>query len=254
MKLTVLGCSGGIGADLSTTSILLDDDILLDAGTGVGELTLAQMKKVRDIFVTHSHLDHIVGIPLLVDTIFSSLKEPLVIHAHPDTLSVLKQHIFNWTIWPDFTELPNKTNPCIKLSPMLHGEQLNITGRRIEMIPVNHAVPAVAYRVSSGPSHFAFSGDTWSNDTLWTALNVLDHLDLLIVECAFADEDEELSRLAKHYCPKYLSADIKKLKHKTKIGITHFKPGDEGRIFAECQAALPNYELIKLKSGDIFSL
>lgn len=254
MKLTVLGCSGGIGADLSTTSILLDGDILLDAGTGVGELTLAQMKKIRDIFITHSHLDHIVGIPLLVDTIFSSLKQPLVVHAHPETLNAMQDHIFNWKIWPDFTELPNKSNPCLRFSPMLHGEQLVIRDRQIEMIPVNHAVPAVAYRVSSNASHFAFSGDTWSNDTLWAALNALDHLDLLIVECAFADEDEEISRLAKHYCPKILSYDIKKLKHRPKIGITHFKPGDEERIFSECQAAMPGFELLKLKSGDVFSL
>lgn len=254
MKLTVLGCSGGIGAGLRTTCLLLDEDVLIDAGTGVGELTLEQMIKIKDIFITHSHLDHVAGIPLLVDTVFNYLNGPLVVHAHPDTLNALQKHIFNWTIWPDFTELPSKSNPSLVFSPMQHGERLILKGRQVEMIPVSHAIPAVGYCVSQGDKSMAFSGDTSSNDTLWSALNAVKQLDLLIVECAFGSADEELARLAGHYCPKYLGQDIKKLKHRPKVGITHLKPGDEAKIFAECEAAIPDFKLLKLNSGDIFSL
>ena len=44
MKLRVLGCSGGIGGrHLRTTSLLVDNDILIDAGTGVGDVSLAEL-------------------------------------------------------------------------------------------------------------------------------------------------------------------------------------------------------------------
>ncbi len=106
MQIRILGCSGGISGELRTTSLLVDDDILIDAGTGVGDMTLAEMAGIRHIFVTHSHLDHIAGIPLMVDSIFSQISEPVVIHASAATIAALRNHIFNWTIWPDFTVLP----------------------------------------------------------------------------------------------------------------------------------------------------
>ncbi|HEX5636446.1 MAG TPA: MBL fold metallo-hydrolase, partial [Gammaproteobacteria bacterium] len=96
MQLRILGCSGGIGQHLRTSSYMIDDDILLDAGTGVGDLSLDEMRKIRRIFITHSHMDHIVSIPLLIDTLFSSLKQPLEIHARAETIAMLRKHIFNW--------------------------------------------------------------------------------------------------------------------------------------------------------------
>ena len=122
MQLRILGCSGGIGQQLRTSSYLIDDDILLDAGTGVGDLSMDEMRKIKHIFITHSHMDHIVSIPLMVDTLFSSLKQPLEIHARAETIAALKQHIFNWTIWPDFSALPDKQSPVLVFRPMQPGE------------------------------------------------------------------------------------------------------------------------------------
>jgi phosphoribosyl 1,2-cyclic phosphodiesterase len=69
MKLKVLGCSGGIGGKLRTTSMLIDDDVLIDAGTGVGDLSIPELAAIDHVFVTHSHMDHIGSIPFLVDTV-----------------------------------------------------------------------------------------------------------------------------------------------------------------------------------------
>ncbi len=255
MKVRVLGCSGGISQNVATTSFLLDDDILIDAGTGVCDLSLDEMRRIRHIFVTHSHLDHIASIPLLADTLFDDLiGRPIIVHALPDTLKALRDNIFNWTIWPNFTELPHKTNAVLKLEPMDAGSVFELSGRHIEMISVNHTVPGVGYCVKSAGKVFAFSGDTTSNENFWAALNRHDSLDLLFVESAFANKDIELAKVAFHYCPQLLAEDLKKLKHKTKVCITHLKPGSESEIIQQCEEAMPDREIHQLKSGDVFQL
>jgi len=250
MKIRILGCSGGVGRGLRTTSLLVDDDILIDAGSGVGDLTLEEMAAVRHIFLTHSHLDHVAFIPLMLDSIFEQCAEPLVIHGLPATLEALRRHIFNWVIWPDFGRLPSADRPVLRYAEMKPGEVLQMGLRSFEMIAVGHAVPAAGYRVACSTGVLAFSGDTCTNDNFWSALNAHDRLDVLIVETAFSNADLAISLLAKHYCPSLLAADLRKLRHRPEIYITHNKPGEEEIILAECNAALADYKLRRLISGE----
>ncbi len=255
MKLRILGCSGGVGGELRTTSFLIDDDILIDAGTGISELTLAEMEKIRHVFLTHTHLDHIACLPLMVDSMFPTIREPLVIHAQESTIEVLKEHIFNWHIWPDFATLPTENNPVMRYEPLAPGECRQLGGRRFEMIPVNHIVPTVGYRIESPDGGvLAFSGDTTSNDTFWAALNEHERLDHLIVEAAFANAFEALSLRSRHYCPSLLAQDLKKLRHKPVIYLSHNKPAAEDVILEECRAAITDRELIRLQSGMILEI
>ncbi len=255
MKVRVLGCSGGINQNAATTSFLVDDDILIDAGTGVCNLSLEEMRGIKHIFVTHSHLDHIASIPLLADTLFDDLTgQPLIVHALPETIEALQAHIFNWVIWPDFTALPDRDAGVLKFEAMEAGAVVELSGRQIEMIRVNHAVLGVGYCIRANGKAFAFSGDTTSNDNFWDRLNKLDSLDLLFVESAFADRDLALAKLAFHYCPALLAQDLPKLKHKTKVCISHLKPGCEQEIMAQCKAALPDWDIQQLKNGDVFQL
>lgn len=252
MKLRVLGCSGGVGNELRTTSLLLDDDILIDAGSGVGELSLDELRKIRHVFLTHSHLDHFSFLPLLVDSIFPSISEAVTVHAQPVTLEALRTHVFNWTIWPDFSQLPTPSNPVMRFAPLTPGEVLAFSGRQIEMIEVNHIVPGVGYRVECADGVFAFSGDTSTNDSFWQALNAHERLDLLLVEAAFPNADEDLSRKAGHYTPHLLAKDLKKLKHSPAIHISHTKPGQEERILRECREAISDRNIQPLTSGQAF--
>ena len=254
MELRVLGCSGGIGANMSTTSLLVDDDILIDGGTGLSELSLDEMSHLRHIFVTHSHLDHIAGIPMLLDSIFEMLEQPLVLHARAETIQVLRDHIFNWQIWPDFSCLPSKENPVLQFDVMQPGERIKVGNRSVEMIAVNHAVPAAGYRVQNGVGSFAFSGDTTSNDGFWEALNQHESLDLLIVESAFPDEYVDLSRKARHYCPQLLANDLKKLRHRPRLFLTHLKPGSEEVIVDQCRSQIESLPVQRLCGGDRFKL
>ncbi len=254
MKLRVLGSSGGIGGSLRTTSYLIDDDILIDAGTGVGELTLEEMARIRHVFLTHTHLDHIACLPLMVDSMFPSIKTPIVIHAQASTIAVLKEHIFNWHVWPDFSTLPTDENPVMQYEIQEPGEVCNIGGRSFEMIAVNHIVPTVGYRIESGDGVIAFSGDTTTNDNFWDRLNAHDRLDHLIVEVAFVDALEDLSIVSRHYCPSLLARDLEKLRHRPHVYLTHNKPAVESEILAECRAAITDRELLSLTGGMIIEV
>ena len=119
MLIRVLGCSGAIAAGNRTTSFLLDDDVLVDAGTGVGDLTLDELVRIDDILVSHSHLDHIVSIALLADSTLrrrrAAGRGPIRVHALAPTLAALRAHVFNGVVWPDFTRLPSVEQPALEL-------------------------------------------------------------------------------------------------------------------------------------------
>src|SRR6186997_2141655 len=126
MKIKVLGCSGGIGGSLRTTALLVDDDILIDAGTGVGDLSLESLAKIDHIFVTHSHLDHVTSIPFLVDTVGWMRGHPVVVYGIKETLDILRAHLFNWKIWPDFTQIPNAEKPFMVYREIKVGQTVEI--------------------------------------------------------------------------------------------------------------------------------
>jgi ribonuclease BN (tRNA processing enzyme) len=226
MKLRVLGCSGGIGGNLRTTSFLLDRDVLIDAGTGVGELSLAEIVAIDHVFVTHSHLDHIAFIPFMVDSVGALRDRPLTVYASGETLDILRQHIFNWKIWPDFSEIPGVRRPYMRYQKLELGETVVLNGRRITPVPANHVVPAVGYHLDSGKASLVFSGDTTTNDALWEVVNKIENLRYLIIETAFSNSEKELAVLAKHLCPSLLADELAKFKRDAELYITHLKPGE----------------------------
>ena len=254
MDIKVLGCSGGIGAGLRTTSLLVDHEILIDAGSGVGDLTMDEMAAIRHIFLTHSHLDHIGFIPLLIDAVFEGHTSPITIHGLQETLKAVQQHIFNWSIWPNFAELPTPENPILQFEIMTPGEVMQFENHQLEMIAVNHSVPGVGYRIESNGKSMAFSGDTTTNDNFWNVLNSHDALDLLLVEVAFSNDQKWLAEQSYHYCPELLAADLAKLNHQPEVFLTHLKPGDENAILDECQQQITTHKIKRLVSGDTFRL
>src|SRR5256885_8627031 len=190
MRLRVLGCSGGIGGrHLRTTSFLVDSDILIDAGTGVGDLSLAELSLIDHIFITHSHLDHVTSIPFLVDTVGGMRAKPLIVYATRATIEILKNHLFNWAIWPDFTEIPTPEAPFLRYQEISLGEPLSLAGRTITSIPARHTVPAVGYQLDSGSASLVFTGDTGPNDALWRIVNRIENLKYLIIQTAFSNKE-----------------------------------------------------------------
>jgi len=254
MKLRILGCSGGIGGNMRTTSMLLDHDVLIDAGTGVGDLSLAEMIAIDHVFVTHSHLDHITSIPFILDSVGFMRDKPLIVHATLETIAILKEHVFNWQIWPDFSEIPSAKKPCLTYERIALGETKNLNGRKITPIPANHVVPAVGFHLDSGNASLVFSGDTTTCDEMWNAINRIENLKYLIVETAFSNAELELAIMSKHFCPSLLAKDIVKLKREPQIFITHLKPGEVELTMQEISECITGYVPKMLQNGHVFEL
>ena len=237
MKLRILGCSGGIGGPASrTTAFLADDDILIDAGTGVGDLDLDALLRVDHIFVTHAHLDHIASIPLLVDSVGELRRMPVTVYATAETLRIMHSHIFNWLIWPDFTTIPDRHRPYLRFRCVEVGEAVKLGTRTITPLPALHTVPAVAYCLDSGRGKLVYTGDTGYCPELVVAINRLDDVRHLIIETAFAEEQHGLALASRHLCPSMLSAMLEDLAATPEIHLCHLKPGQSERILRQITA------------------
>jgi ribonuclease BN (tRNA processing enzyme) len=253
MKLRVLGCSGGIGGrHLRTSSFLVDHDILVDAGTGVAELSVAELAAIDHVFLTHAHLDHIASLPLLIDTVADLRNKPLTVYGTPAVLDSLRQHIFNWAIWPDFTSVPDASAPFMRYQAIDPGKAIVLDGRRITALPVAHTVPAVAYQLDSGIASLVYSGDTGPCDAFWQAVNRIGNLRHLIIECAFSNRERKLAEVSRHLCPELLAAELAKLERGCQLHITHLKPGQIEATMSEIEACLGDYGPNMLQNNDIF--
>ncbi|MEW5788647.1 MAG: 3',5'-cyclic-nucleotide phosphodiesterase [Pseudomonadota bacterium] len=252
MRIEVLGCSGGIGDGRHTTSFLVDEDILLDAGSGVTTLSLAALARIRHVFITHSHLDHILALPLLLDSVAAHRNEPLVLHAIPEVLEILKDHLFNWRIWPDFARVPSPDAPFLRYAPLAMNAPLDLDGRQITAIPAHHVVPATGFLLRSATGSWLFSGDTDAHPALWDAANAAPDLRHLLVECSFVDAQKSIAHASRHYHPARLVADLGKLKPGVEVWISHLKPGGEARIMEELAAA--PCPVAALRQGQVFQV
>ena len=261
MNIRVLGCSGAIAAGYKTTAFLLDDDVLIDAGTGVGDLPLDALAAIDHILLSHSHLDHVLGIPLLADAVLrlraAAGRPPIQVHALPETLDALRRHIFNGVIWPDFTRLPSREAPVLSLHPFQIGERLDIGGRAIEVLPAVHTVPAVGFAVDGGPqaghAHWVFTGDTGPNPVLWRRLAEL-RLSHLVIETAFSDDEAELAHVSQHLCPADLGRELAQLAGSVDVRITHIKPGEVDAVMRDVTRITTAHHLAALQGGDEFLL
>lgn len=255
MKVRVLGCSGGIGGrHLRTTSLLIDHDILIDTGTGVGDLSLAELALIDHVFLTHSHLDHVACLPFIVDTVGDMRNKPLTVHATQATLEIIQAHIFNWAIWPDFAEIPNRDKPFMRYSELKTGKAVKVDGREITPLPANHTVPAVGYRIDSGEGSLVFSGDTTVCDELWKAVNKIRNLRYLIIETAFSNRERQLAVASKHLCPDMLKEELLKLQREAEIYITHLKPGQIELTMQEIEEFIGEYKPRMLQNNQVFEL
>ncbi len=253
MKLRILGCSGGIGGrHLRTTSFLVDNDILVDAGTGVGDLSLAELAQIDHIFITHSHLDHVTSIPFLVDTVGGMRAKPVVVYVTRSTQEILRNHVFNWSIWPDFTEIPTPEAPFLRYEEIEVGRTVTLAGREVTPLPANHTVPAVGFQLNSGKGSLVFTGDTGVNDPLWGVVNRIGNLKYLIIETAFSNKERWLADVSKHLCPSMLAEELVKLDRSAEIWITHLKPGEIELTMQEVEECAGKWSPRMLQNGQVF--
>ncbi|MCM0083524.1 3',5'-cyclic-nucleotide phosphodiesterase [Geomonas sp. Red32] len=252
MKLRVLGCSGAEFPGHHPSAFLIDGCLLLDGGTIGAVLDEEDQWLIKDILITHPHLDHIRGIPLLADNIvIKGLSGQVNVIGTAETLGALSSHLMNGLIWPDFTKIPTPENPVLRFREIAPGSEFAVGDYRVTACRVNHTVPAVAYRIEGGGSSLLYTGDTGPCAPLW---EMAGHLSALVIEVSFPNELEELASMTGHLTPLLLQKELKKLPAPPgRILITHLKPQYYDQITAQL-AALGLAGVEVMRDGDVYEL
>jgi len=233
---------------------MVDDDVLIDAGSGLTTLDFEQLVKIDHVFLTHAHLDHVLGLPLLLDSVGDLRGTPVTVHALPELLEVLSTHLFNWQLWPDFRKIPSEEAPWLRFAPLGLGEAFILRGRTFRPLPVNHVVPACGLHVATASGSLVFSGDTTHSAPFVAALNAIPDLRHLIIETSFENELIEIAKASKHHWPDSLAAELNGLSARPEVWITHLKPGNESAIMNELREAAPGWGVEALLQGQAIVL
>lgn len=254
MRITVLGCNGSISGNLRTTCYRVDNDILIDAGTGAGDLSLQQAIAIDTVFLTHAHLDHSCMLPMLADAAGNFRDAPLTVYALPETVAALKRNMLNGDLWPDYTTRPSPERPYLRFLPIAAGDTVELKGRKITALPAKHAVPCVGYRVDSGEASWAYSGDTTLCEEFWQTLNRIPNLKHLLVETTFLNANQDAAAHSGHMTARLLAQGLHMLQHPVEVHIVHMEAGREESTLREIHEAAAAYRPTPLARGHIFEL
>ena len=219
------------------TCFLVDDCVAVDAGSIAIALTNEQRAKVKDIIVTHPHMDHIASLPIFIDDLYPTLKEPMRVYATEEVIGLLERDVFNWNVYPRFSELTNNYGPVMEYIPVPIGKPFSVAHLTVIAVPVNHIVPTVGLVISDGQKSVAFSSDTAETDVFWKIVNEMKDLDALLIEASFPDRLAKLAEVSRHFTPASLGKELKKLSHNgMDIMAVHLKPSYRDEIIAQLKA------------------
>ena len=255
MEIKVLGCSGAEFPGRRPPSFLLDGKILFDTGSLTNILDIEGQLKIKDIFITHSHLDHILGIPFLADNlIFRKKRHRVNIFSIPSVIKTIRKSLLDGSVWPDFTVIPNTHEGILNLIELESGHSIKIGDYTITAYPVHHSVPATGYLVEDGKKRrFFYTGDTGPTDSTWSKLGGIQ-LHSLLIEVSFPSRMEEIALRTGHLTPRLLRKELLKIKpYPERIFIIHIKPQYSKAVTAELQK-LNIKSLRLLKDGQIITL
>jgi len=226
MKLKILGCSGGKSIGQNPTSFLLDDKLLIDAGTVISKVDPRQLvNEIDNLVLTHSHIDHIADLPFLAQLAYEEKQKPFTVHASDECTEVVFESIFNFNIWPDLFELSKENGSNLRWKNYKHLELFEVGGYEVTPVFVNHTVPTYGFIIDDGESSFAFSADTYLTDKFWEECGTKDNLDAIIIDVSFPSHMSSVAEATRHLTPDLLLQELEKLGSKNpNIFITHIKP------------------------------
>ena len=226
------------------TSYLVNDTIAIDAGALGQFRTPADQARIRHVLLSHTHIDHIGSLPVLVENAYEGTRDCMTIHGSEAVLDCLRRDIFNDRVWPNFIGLSRPEAPFLKLSTLVAGRPIELDGLRIIPVPVDHVVPTFGFMIEDGNAAIVISSDTGPTDEIWRRANATANLRAVFIEATFPDSMAELARVSKHLTPSMLAAEVRKLKSPVPVITVHIKARFHAQMTRELHAlGLPNFEI-----------
>ncbi len=234
------------------TSFILNDTVAIDAGSLGFFQTAQDQARIRHLFITHTHIDHVASLPIFVENAYEGKADPVTIYACDPVLESIQKDLFNNRVWPDFIALSNPKAPFLKLQRIAPGQTIEVDGLRLTPVPVDHVVPTVGYIVEDDASTVVFPSDTAPTSEVWRQANTRSNVKAVFLEATFPNNLKWLADVAKHLTPALFAAEITKLQHPATFVAVHIKARYHRQVVDEMLALnLPN--LIIGKGGTTYS-
>jgi len=225
--------TGEVSQHQRLTCFVVNDSVAIDAGSLAFSCTDKQRQKIRDVVISHTHLDHIAGLPIFIDDLFARLTEPVRIHVAKEMAKVLERDVFNWDIYPRFSELTNDHGNVMEYRIFEAGTRFSAAQFDIMPVLVNHNQPSAGFIVSDGISSIGITGDTAETDQIWNAFSACKDLKAIFVECAFPDEMETLAKASHHLTPQRLVNELGKVELDCPVYVSNIKAMYREKVVAQ---------------------
>ncbi len=251
MQIRILGCSGGSTPEHHPTSFLIDGRILLDAGSAGALLTEREQMNVKEVLITHLHLDHIAGLAFIYANTRKSRKEPIAVYGTAEIIQGLKENLFNRNIIPGAYYEGKDELSDVRFHEIEHEKPFSIGPYEVEAVEVNHYAGGTGYIIAMDKDSFVFTGDTGPTERIWERIRERGGGDLIITEISFPDHLKMVAEASQHLTPAMLVDELDKVQPgSTPIYISHLKPGHIELLVQEI-SGITRYNLFVLKEGDV---
>ena len=256
MKLRVLGCSGGQLPGYKLSCFLVDDRLLIDAGSATEALSLAAQSKITDVLITHTHLDHVLALATLADNLYGRCGSSVTVRSTQPIIESLKAHFFNDQLWPDFTEITSPTQPApvLKLIAIPYQTATQVGAYAVTPVKLDHVVASMAFFIENKGTTVLHLGDTGPTEEVWTVANSKQNLGAIIIETSFPNRLQAVADASQHLTPQTLGRELSKLGAlDVPIFITHVKPQFRAEVAKDLKA-LKDRRIRILKDGDLLKI
>jgi len=241
----------GLGHDAQTlyhylTTYLINDDVAIDAGSLGFAGSPAEQTRVRHVFLSHSHIDHVASLPIFLENVFDQGAAPVTVYGSAEVLDSLQRDVFNDRLWPDFIGMSRKGESLLRLHPLVAGQAVSCGGLSITPVPVHHSVPTFGFIVEDAAAAVVMPGDTGPTEEIWHRANRLANLKAIFLEATFPDEQARLADIAGHLTPKLFAGEVRKVNRPARFIAVHIKARFQAQVIAELQAlALTGFETVR---------
>jgi ribonuclease BN (tRNA processing enzyme) len=254
LNIEVLGCHGGEMAGFLAPSLLIDDRILLDAGSFGTVMSLKQQLAIDHVLLSHAHCDHVKDLAGFADLIIGRRLAPVKVYASPGAMQILRGDLFNNRLWPDFFALPNSKNPVLKAVVFKPNRPFKVSHLKVLAIPVSHPVESMGFIIHGQTGSFVYTGDTGPTNELWRRVNRLRNLKMLMIETKFPNALDSVAEAAGHLTPLALAKELTKIRiNNVPISLFHLKPDRIPELIEEI-AAINNQHISIMQIGDRYRI